>query len=391
MSFYSNLPISPNEGDNKSSLYPTIFEILSAQEIDSLLPASIRYILTNYWVARYPSRLTLALNNYFPEWFGVALKGLVEWHHINRYDSTFIEKFYGLQMFNSTNKVLMKAQMHSMENENASMKHWPKGLCLKQRQKHILFLERIILPYLGQKLDDLSATLAAQSAFNNSNNVFNLKSWLVETVYPLWKKIWYFTNLVTRLAFLSGSIGSITFLDYLFNIEYTRIMLPLKPSDSANSRRLKASASRPQKTNLYALWSRCSVSLSKLNELLSYSGSQLLPAFILMLRVYQWWTTQDISAKLERKLNNVDKDIPRSYIGSEESVRSTGICPICKNEIQNPCILETGYAACYPCAIDFLPKNEGNCPVTGKRLLGCQYDKDLGKWKVITGVRRLLV
>lgn len=388
MSFYSNLPTGQTESVSRSSLYPTIFEILSSQEIDALLPASIRYILTNYWVARFPSRFTLAVNNFFPEWFNLGLKGLVEWHHISSYDSTFIDKFYGLQRFNSTNKVLMNAQVHSMASNHSGMKYWSRGLQLTRSQKQVLFMQKIILPYLREKLDELHSKIVAQSAFSNVE-FSKLKKWLLESFYPVVKKAWYILDLLTKLAFLSGKIGSITFLDFLFKIEYTRMALPLQSSLLEKNKAM--SASRPPRTNFYTFWRECSKCWNKINLVLSYSGSQLFPAFIFMLRVYQWWTTQDLSAKLQRKLNDVDRDIPRSHPGDREKNKSTSTCPICKKEIQNPCILETGYAACYPCAFEFLPMNEGRCPVTGKRLLGCQYDKTLGKWNVLTGVRKLLV
>lgn len=386
MSFYSNLPSTQNDTASIATLYPTIFEVISSQEIDTLLPASVRYLIVNYWIARNPSRFKLQINNYFHEWFDLLLKGSIEWYHISRYNSTFVDKFYGLKRFNSTNKVLVNAQANAPGKSN----YWPKGLTLSAKQQRIVFLEKIILPYVRQKLDDLHSKYLAQSAFS-ANKPHKIKAWIIEQGYPLIKKTIYLLDLLTKLFFLSGRIGSVSFLQYLFNIEYTRITSPLEPSSTISQRKTVLDNNRLPRQNFYSLWHQCSLALTKLSQILSYSGSQAFPAFIFMLRVYQWWTTQDLTAKLQRKLNDVDKDIPRDNNSDEVTYRSTDTCPICHKLIQNPAVLETGYATCYPCAIEYLPNNEGRCPVTNKRLLGCEYDSEKGKWQIISGLRRLLV
>lgn len=382
MSFYSNLPA----GDvGNSSLYPTIFEIVSSQEIDTLLPASVRYIITNYWIARHPNRLTLLVNNYFEEWFQVLLKGAVEWYHITEYNSTFVDRFYGLQRFNTSNKVLVQKQAKL----GSSSKTWPRGLQLTAGQKKVVFLQKIILPYVRNRLDELQSQWVAQVAFREGEEVNHWKQKIFIQIYPLVKKVWFILDLFTKLLFLAGRTGAVSFLDYLFKIEYTRATLPLnKPSAGDSS---SVDINRPQRQNLYNLLSKCRKLLANLGNVSAYVGSQLFPAFVFMLRVYQWWTTQDLSAKLQRKLNDIDKDIPRATSKELSELRSGETCPICHNLIQNASVLETGYAACYPCALEYLPKNEGCCPVTGRKLLGCTYDEELSKWKVVTGVRKLLI
>lgn len=383
MNFYSNLPTS----EVASSIYPTIFEIASSQEIDALLPASVRYILTNYWIARHPNRITLAINNYFEEWFQVLLKGFVEWHHIAKYNSTFVDRFYGLQQFDCSNKVLIKKQTR---DKNAKI--WPKGLQLKKGQRRIVFLQKVILPYLKDRLDELESKWVAQLTFQQED-VSKKSTLLIRRFftyfYPVLKKIWYLLDLFTKLMFLAGRIGSISFLEFLFKIEYTRAALPL---GGANVKSFNVPKDdRPQRQNLYALLNHSRKLLGNVGNISAYVGSQLFPAFIFMLRVYQWWTTQDLGAKLQRKLNDIDKEIPRSNNIDGETKRTGTSCPVCHRKIQNACVLETGYAACYPCALDYLVNNEGTCPVTGKKLLGCTYDKESQKWKVVAGVRKLLI
>lgn len=386
MSFYSNLPSGHNDTSSVSSLYPTLFEIVSAQEIDTLLPTSIRYLIVNYWISRHPSRFSLQVNNYFSEWFNLLLKGTVEWYHLTHYNSTFVDKFYGLQRFNGSNKILVQAQANSAAT--STPKHWPRGLALSERQKRIALFEKVLLPYIKEKLDAIHAKYVAQTTFSNDEPQ-DMKKILLEQLYPLVKKLFYVLNLFTKLFFLSGWIGSITFLEYIFQIEYTRMISPLESSNIV--KKPFSHNTRLPRQNLRSLWHTISTALAKANGAITYSGSQLFPAFIFMLRVYQWWTTQDLTAKLQRKLYEYDKVIPRANNISDQAYKSTEHCPVCHKPIQNPAVLETGYATCYPCAIAYLTENEGRCPVTHKQLLGCKYDLESGKWQVNGGVRKLLV
>lgn len=381
MSFYSSLPT--NRNDLPSSLYPTIFEIIASEEIDTLLPSSIRYIITNYWVLKHPNWYTLQVNNFFEEWFGLGFKGFLEWYHLKHFNSTFVDKFYGLQKFNSKNKTLLNAQVYSNFSDN-----WPIGLQLTQKQKRIVFLQNIILPYIGDKLDEL---------FNKINSVVNTSKvkttidhleFLFVKIYPMVTKCFYILNLLFKLSFLTGKIGSFSLLEYMYDISYTRAILPLESRPNVayiNS----TSNDRLKRQNTYSSLRYFQKNIQTLSKILSYSGSQVFPTFLFMLRVYQWWTTQDITVKIKRKLNNLDKDIPKPP--ATETKQSSNICPICEDIIQNPCILETGYVACYPCVLDYLPQHEGKCPVTKKTLLGCQYDEKTDEWRIANGVRRLLI
>lgn len=424
MSFFSNLPATAgsHSAHGISSLYPTIFEIVSSEEIDELLPASIRYILTNYWISRYPNWLTLQVNNYFEEWFGLGFQGLVEWYHLNKYDSTFVDKFYGLQRFNNSDPVLTLAHATRQAKEAGNPNlQWPKSLQLTNGQKRVVLLQKIILPYLHTKIENyynelkvklalLNNELSEESDEEGTNKLRRLKRILIKwfvRLYPIWNSISSLLNMAVKLAFLTGKSGSMTFLEYIFKIEYTRMVLPLE-NDVITPARIIDSNDRPARTNSPAIFGLFSRIIKSIGGVAGVSGSQLFPAFIFMLRVYQWWNAEDLTAKLQKKLNDIDRDIPRppnafspqvaddndSDIDEKlkESVtKKSNTCPICKEQIQNPCVLETGYVACYGCAMDYIPAHEGRCPVTGKRLLGCRYDNETGEWKVITGIRRLLV
>ncbi|CAI4049397.1 hypothetical protein SUVZ_13G1650 [Saccharomyces uvarum] len=401
MSFYSNLPSAgqPDQGSRTGGrdrvglepLYPTIFEIVSSQEIDSLLPTSIRYLLTNHFVAKFPNKYTLQLNNYFPEWFQVA-KGFVEWYHLKTYNSTFIDRFYGLQLFNSRDKNLALTQCLNPQSESS----WPQGLQLTQLQEKVTFLEKIIVPYITSKLDEIFEKLSINSILGGNSNDSEGK-WVNRIflkLYPYIKKFFALSNLLIKLLFLTKKTGAVSLLQYLCNIEYTT-MKPLSPAPSS-FKETKGPDSRLRRTNMSSVVALLQNKTSIVFRILTFMGSQFFPTFIFVLRVYQWWTTQDMTTRLKKKLNDLDKDIPRPPVSSSggetnDEKEATELCPVCEKAIQNPCVLETGYVACYPCAMSYLVNNEGHCPVTNKKLLGCKFNKEMNKWEVVTGIRKLLI
>ncbi|CCD23180.1 ubiquitin-protein ligase peroxin 12 NDAI_0B01460 [Naumovozyma dairenensis CBS 421] len=408
MSFYSNLPTSSSTSTSTSTpiskLYPTVFEIFSSQEIDALLPDSVRYILTNYWIARHPTKFTLSVNNYFDEWFNLILKGLVEWYHLKRFNSTFVDKFYGLQRFSSANTLVLNSIV-SPSTSNFASSSWPIELQLTKVQRLIILLQKIIIPYLKNKLDVLYNKYLTRLTFNNSKDENDTPTSLrvkkiFINVYPIWKKCWNLMDIIVKLSFLTGKTGSISIMEYLFNIQYTRMTPPLQQQQQQLRGKAASISTDPderiRKLNKYSFLNESSKILSSSKNALSFVGSQMFPSFIFMLRVYQWWTTEDLTTKLQKRIDNLDEVIPKPPIANDKSIETTNHyhdkeCPICHSEIQNPCVIETGYVLCYPCAIKYLTENEGKCPITHKKVLGCQFDPITNQWQVNNGIRKLLI
>ncbi|CCC67837.1 hypothetical protein NCAS_0A12790 [Naumovozyma castellii] len=400
MSFYSNLPTTSNEL-SASTIYPTIFEILSSQELDALFPASIRYLLTNYWISRFPSWTTLQVNNYFDEWFNLLIKGLVEAYHLKNFNTTFIDKFYGLQRFSTRDQALLKAQIQSLQNGKA--KSWPLELQLTKEQRMVIFLQKIILPYIKNNLDDIHRKIVTESAFGSRPEeekpsilakIKLLLKAVIQKYYPTFKRICFLLNMTTRLSFLMGKNASMSFLDYCFNIGYMRMVLPLQKKQLYGYGSTKDKVLRLKRVlgqNKMAQLNKLRHVLSQTAVVGSYAGSQLFPSFVFGLRVYQWWVTEDLSAKLQKKIDTMDEKIPRPPNKSSLEVSSSETCPVCQLTVQNPCVLETGYVTCYPCAIKYITKHEGRCPVTNKKLLGCKYDEVTQSWRVTNGLRKLLI
>ncbi|KAG0668193.1 ubiquitin-protein ligase peroxin 12 [Maudiozyma exigua] len=387
MSFYSNLPSVQNDSNGLSSYYPTLFELLSSQEIDDLLPASLRYILTKYWITNYPSKFSISVNNYFDEWFSILLKGSIEWYHINKYNSTFVDKYYGLQKINKVQDETVQTYLDLISQGKISA--WPKSLQLKKSQKLIIWLEKIILPYLKSKLDDYHKRLINLSHFNNLTNI---QKWILK-VYPYVRRLLLLLNVIVKLTFVSGIHNSSTILEYLAHISNMRTLLPLNHTDITKSEiSNNILLQKKIKFNNFTILHGFNKIISSLWNGFAFTGSQAFPTFMFMLKVYQWWVNQDLTNKLQKAINSIDKEIPKPPLTDyDPDVTSTNRCAICHNEIQNPSMIETGYVMCYPCAVTSLKGHEGVCPVSGQKLIHCKFDKTLNEWDVSRSVRKLLI
>ena len=73
---------------------PSLFELLSEQQLNALLPPTLRYLLT-VLTHRYP-RYLLRVVNSFDELYALAML-LVERHYLRTRGGGFTEHFYGLK------------------------------------------------------------------------------------------------------------------------------------------------------------------------------------------------------------------------------------------------------------------------------------------------------
>ncbi|SCU95028.1 LADA_0G12970g1_1 [Lachancea dasiensis] len=386
MDFYSN--ISATSSPVASSIYPTIFEVLSSEEIDELLTPSVRYIVANI-VARKPNKYTLAINNWFDEWFLLAGRLILESHSLSKWDGTFIEKFYGLKRFNGANSVLLRTLQR---NQGVDL-----PMRLRKQQRLAVLFQKVFVPYLVTKLDQAHSKLLARAFVSARDSVEDFNVRLLRRMqsafikfYPLLKKLMFLANLAIKLYFLSGKTGSTSLIDFILNIQYTRLSkFDYQRNELSETTNMHASnLSRRKNINNPALLFLLKMWGSKVGSVLKSSASQIFPAFIFLLRVFQWWTSEDISGGLQRSLDNIDEEVPPPPIPFEKN--EDGKCRICGGAIQNPAAIGTGYVFCYPCIMQYLPQHEGKCPVTGSRLLGCAYDSNSGIWS-ITGIRKLLI
>lgn len=418
MSFYSNLP-SIGPITTSDSLTPTLFEIISSNEINDLLPTSIRYILTKYWIQHHPTRFNIELNNWFDEWFYLILKSTVQWYHLNKYDSTFINRFYGLQQYNG--KSILNPDISSQfSSPNSSI--WSSLLRLTNTQRCVLLVQDVLIPYLNEKLSYIHNQLIRESqtlfqvptvnefVSDKSHFIYKLEAQLKKLFikwYPRIVRLLSLINLSIKLKFLSGKYGSeTTLLEYLFKIQYTRCLHPLEALTTNNSNKNNNYQTIPfelnKKTklnNIYIYSKLTRIFHDLIQKKLLWAGSTLFPSFIFLLKVYQWWNHENITSKITNSLNQLNKYVPKppqaKYVPNSDNISShnkwkngKNHCIICQNVITNPCIIETGCISCYPCMVQYLKNHMGKCPLTGRTLLGYNQDNphNFGQ-----SIRRLLI
>ncbi|CCK73072.1 ubiquitin-protein ligase peroxin 12 KNAG_0M02190 [Huiozyma naganishii CBS 8797] len=337
MSFYANLPV----GVGDVAAQPTLFEVVSSEEVEALLPRALRYVLARHWVAGRPTRVNLWLHNRFDEWYFGVVKLAVEWYHLQTHGTTFVDKFYGLGRASAV-----------------------EGTPLTRVQRIAVMLQKIVVPYVEEKLQ-------------RYGEVGLLGQWV-----PLATRLIRLLDLLWKLRYLQGDPCSAGILDYLFRIRRTRLA-----TSSADSGNMEPSSSRLPRSNWYSVAGQWARGAGTVGNAALYSCSQLFPLFIFSLKVYQW--LQD-HADQQRGSQGDEDTVPAPGPFKMSTAPMTSGCPVCRDEVRNACVLETGVVVCYPCALAYVSSHEGKCPVTGKQLLGCTLD-DEGQWTFRDGLRKLLI
>jgi Pex2 / Pex12 amino terminal region len=371
--------------------------LLSEQQLGSLLPPSLRYLLA-VATHRYPRYLLRALNN-FDELYALLML-LVERHFLKTYGGGFTENFYGMKrerVLRVKGGEIPRAQVGAAGQVRETLK-------LRESDVWKNLAVMVGLPYLKRKLDESYDIYAAHTSILGSNfqrdelppNA-NLKErflyyykWFLRKVYPSVNAAYYFSLLVFNLAYLFDSskyhspflwlIG--TRIRRLGEADHKAIALATQPRPTA--------AARPGQTN--SIFSPRTFTRAVGPRLLS-SLKILLPTSIFALKFLEWWHASDFARQLSRKAAEglelpppVVSGLPTSsraaITGSEKAqsqssdskqkpptfnppISSTTLlpiftvnppapseserCPICSNRIVNATASPSGYVYCYIC------------------------------------------
>lgn len=376
MDYYSSLdPRSLNST-------PTLFEIVSSNELAGLLSPSLRYIVVHY-AQKYPRHL-LPLALRFDE-INLALRGALEYYFLNKWNATFTDKFYGLKRASKVN-----VQVH---NQGQIFNLIEPQRRLSRAQILGSLLNLVGVDYLKEKIDVLYEQLMAKVALRVLKPV-DWKSWIkvyFVKIYPTFKKALRLLNLLCQVMYLSGRTKSPTLVDWLLKIEYTRITqfdhdLHEKPrAEKVERRSLRPPSLGQQLTMMSRRY------YEPLQAGVSQISTTAFPLAIFMLKFLEWWNSSEFASKLSSQ--RFEKEIPPPP-QDDKPLQNSEKCPLCQDEISNAAIIETGYVFCYPCITRHLTdgsaKHGGRCPITGQRLLGCRYDYAGKEWKV-DGIRRLII
>ena len=390
---------------------PSLFELLSEQQLASLIPPSLRYLLA-VATHRRPRYLLRILNS-FDELYAL-LSLIVERHYLKVYGGGFTENFYGLKR-----ERVLRVKDGEIPRARLGAPHEVRET-LKLRHGDVWrnLAVMVALPYVKRKLDESYDVHAASvnmlgPAYRDRERypadgtvrqrVMWLYKWFLRNVYPSVNAAYYFSLLAFNLAYLfDGSKYHSPFL-WLAGTRMRRlnaadgraIALATQP-ESMPSR----PGARPGQTT--SIFSPRTVTQIVYPRLLT-SLKILLPTSIFALKFLEWWHASDFARQLSRKANeglelppptisgppapNTPKPKPKAESESEEktekssirrdsdissppisstthlpiltvlapvyatseSSNTTSLCPICLSNIQTPTAAQTGYVYCYTC------------------------------------------
>ncbi len=398
MEFYSNLDSRLLDRQT-----PTIFEIISAEELENLLSPSIRYVLA-YYANRHPRHLIKILNHFGS--LNLLIRGLIEYRVLRTWNSTFIEKFYGL-------KRVGRPAIGEWITKSISdiSPRYEKLRRLKKKQIWGTLLELLLVPYIKEKLDVLYEHILPEYLLNKLKPRESIKDFIRYSFVRLYPKVELtlrILDIVYKILFISGRTKSASLLQQLFGIQYARfssydyqlnekrVSKYLSPPIDPTSR-VRPESSTESLLRMYSKFVR------PLKKTLIFGADTVLPASIFILKFLEWWNSSDAVSNLknnkkEKKTPKLPSLLPNSMLEDKgvagQLATTNDTCRICHEAINNPAIIETGYVFCYPCIYNFLRDGDkstgGRCPVTGKKLLGCKYNDTMKEWKV-TGIRRLII
>ncbi|KAM7222779.1 Pex2 / Pex12 amino terminal region domain containing protein [Rhypophila decipiens] len=378
---------------------PSLFELLSEQQLASLLPPTLRYLLVV--ATRRNPRYLLRILNSFDELY--ALAGLlVEGHYLRTRGGSFTENFYGLKREKALAAEIPRAASSAPNVVRESLR-------LTNRDIWRNLLVMVGIPYLKRKLDESYEVNAPRALLGSAytrlpvhagwkDRVLHYYRWFLRNVYPSVNAAYYFALLAFNLAYLFDNskyhdpflwlIG--TRVRRMGAADYRAIEQALANNTAAAAAGRVAGGAPP------AAGTSSSFFLSPRNISARMMGglSLALPTSIFALKFLEWWYASDFAKQLSRKAAE-SLDLPPPVVdglpasappqaqvqankpaGEEESeeekeeqlkanapISSISLlpiftvpapersdqCPICEEEIVNPTACQTGIVYCYTC------------------------------------------
>jgi peroxin-12 len=381
-------------------LKPSLFELLSEQQLASLLPPSLRYLLA-VSTHRYPRYLLPVLNSFDEVYAFVML--LVERHFLRTYGGSFTENFYGLKrakVLRVKGGEIPRAQLGASDSVREAVKLGEGDVW---RNLAVL----VGLPWLKSKLDEGYDIHAAHSnilgpGYNRQREglrpgatikerlMFYYK-WFLRNIYPSVNAAYYFSLLVFNMAYLfDGTKYSSPFL-WLIGTRIRRLGEADHKAIALATQPAKIGPARPGEGG--SMFAPRNMARSIKPRLLS-SLKILLPTSIFALKFLEWWYASDFARQLSRKAaENIELPPPvlsslppsakratfnkqtpsgEKQISSSPSEKhkhidppissssllpiftvalpaDSHLCPICATPIITPTASPTGFVYCYKC------------------------------------------
>ncbi|KAI5308805.1 ubiquitin-protein ligase peroxin 12, partial [Ascosphaera atra] len=318
-------------------LKPSLFEILSENQLSDLIAPSIRYLLATA-THRHPRYLLRALNS-FDELYAL-LSLIIERYYLKTFGGSFTENFYDLKrerVLRTKNGEVVRAQLGAAAPVRESLKL--KGVDVWKNLAVI-----VGIPYLKRKLDESydihvapTAALAAAGGgeeegasgprFRPDDSLppnatlkqrfMHYYKWFLRNVYPSLSAAYYFSTLAFSLAYLFDNTKYSSPFLWLIGTRIRR----LGPADhmAIETALNPAANAAAGKTRPGQAWWRRYVSSEALQAPMLKSLKMLLPASIFALKFLEWWHASDFSRQLARKANEA-LDLPAPVVSGLPTV-----------------------------------------------------------------------
>ncbi|GIZ41229.1 hypothetical protein CKM354_000454200 [Cercospora kikuchii] len=307
---------------------PSLFEILSENELNSLIPPSLRYLLA-VATHRNPRYLLRILNN-FDELYALLSLAL-ERFYLRTYGGGFTENFYGLKR----ERVLRIKGGESMRARLGAPKEVRETLQLRDGDVWKNLAVMVGIPYIKRKLDEsydihASGINMLGPAYRDrerypaegklTDKIMWVYKWFLRKCYPSVNAVYYFSLLAFNLAYLFDGtkyhspfmwiIGSR--IRRLNEADSKAIAMALEPKPAPP-------AARPgQTTSLFSPRTMSRVLQPRVVTALKL----LLPTSIFALKFLEWWHNSDFARQLSKKANEGLELPPPSISGLSKGVRA---------------------------------------------------------------------
>ena len=390
---------------------PSLFELLSEEQLSSLVPPSLRYLLA-VATHRHPRYLLRALNS-FDELYAL-LSLVVERYYLQTFGGGFTENFYGLKR----ERVLRIKGGEARRAAIGAPHELRETLKLGNNDIWKNLAVMVALPYVQRKLNEsydvhaasisvLGPTYRDRDRYPSEGTwkerIMWLYKWFLRKIYPSINAAYYLSLLAFNLAYLfDGSkyhspalwlIG--TRLRRLNEADARAIAMATQPV-------VKPSRPGARPGQGQSILSSRSITHTLYPQILS-SLKILLPTSIFALKFLEWWHASDFARQLSRKSNEglelpppaisgvpstpatiqpahvpdangetataqkaetgrTDPPIstttnlpiltvpaPFSSSNPDEFQNTAHLCPICQSDMNAPTATPTGFVYCYTC------------------------------------------
>lgn len=406
---------------------PSLFELLSEQQLNALLPPTLRYLLT-VLTHRHPRYLLRVLNS-FDELYALCML-VIERHYLRTRAGSFTEHFYGLKRERG-----LAAEIPRASHSAPALVRDTLRLSGGDVWRNLAVM--VGVPYLKRKLDESYEVNAPRALLGTAytslpadptatDRLLHWYRWFLRNVYPSVNAAYCLSLLAFNLAYL---FDNSKYHNPFMWVIGTRIRR-MNGADYAAVEALgKTAADKGAGPGAASLFSPRNMGSKLLSSL-----SVLLPTSIFALKFLEWWYASDFAKQLTRRATE-SLDLPPPTVAGvtdgdkpqgpsvkdgkkdgkdqdgEEDEKSLAerapiakpsllpiytvhapsdseLCPICGDDITTATACQTGVVYCYTCIHrwvggihpkqdEFMADKAGKwesgidrCAVTGRRVLG---------------------